>query len=275
MMPQVRNLLGAFLFRGDEVYKSLSVLSGGERSRLALVKLLLEPANLLILDEPTNHLDMSSKDVLLDALKSFSGTVVFVSHDRRFISELADRVVELSRPHERAQTAVRNFPGDYEYYLWRLEQEASHASAEAGAGEHAAVSAGVEYAREHARDHGGANGDGSRRSASGPSRSGGYGRTGQGSGGSRGGGDHQQLKQRRNALQKIKRQEETLMSRIEELDTEHQRLQALLADPEVYADGERIREVKDQLQRCESEQEKLTEEWQELEEQRSTLETEQ
>jgi ATP-binding cassette subfamily F protein 3 len=147
---------------------------------------------------------------------------------------------------------VRNFPGDYEYYLWRLEQEASHVNGEAGPGQRAAVSAGVEHARERARAHSDANG----------------------TGGS-GTGDHQQLKQRRNALQKIKRQEETLMSRIEKLDAEHERLQAQLADPEVYADGERIREVKDQLQRCESEQEKLTEEWQELEEQRSELEAEQ
>jgi ATP-binding cassette subfamily F protein 3 len=112
LLPKIRNLLGAFLFRGDDIEKPVRVLSGGERSRLALLKMLLHPANLLILDEPTNHLDLTSKDVLLEALKSFEGTVLFVSHDRAFIEELADRVLELEdggRP--------RWYVGDYRYYL--------------------------------------------------------------------------------------------------------------------------------------------------------------
>jgi ATP-binding cassette subfamily F protein 3 len=112
LLPKIRNLLGAFLFRGDDVEKSVRVLSGGERSRLALLKMLLRPANLLILDEPTNHLDLTSKDVLLEALKSFEGTVLFVSHDRAFIEELADRVLEL----EDGGTP-RWYVGDYRYYL--------------------------------------------------------------------------------------------------------------------------------------------------------------
>ena len=111
LIPKVRDMLGAFLFRGDDVYKSLNVLSGGEKSRVALLLLLLSPNNLLILDEPTNHLDMHSKDVLQEALKSFGGTVVFVSHDRGFIESLATRVLEL-KPGE-----FKVFPGDYKYYL--------------------------------------------------------------------------------------------------------------------------------------------------------------
>ncbi len=117
LIPKVRDMLGAFLFRGDDVYKSLDVLSGGEKARVALLKLLLRPVNFLILDEPTNHLDMHSKDVLLDALKDFGGTVIFVSHDRGFIESLSTRVLEL-KPGQ-----YRIFPGDYKYYSERIEQE--------------------------------------------------------------------------------------------------------------------------------------------------------
>lgn len=119
LIPKIRDMLGAFLFRGDDVHKSLDVLSGGEKARVALLKLLLRPVNFLILDEPTNHLDMHSKDVLLDALKDFGGTVIFVSHDRRFIENLSTRVLEL-KPGQ-----FRLFPGDYKYYMERLEREAN------------------------------------------------------------------------------------------------------------------------------------------------------
>lgn len=119
LVPKVRDMLGAFLFRGDDVFKSLDVLSGGEKARVALLKLLLRPVNLLILDEPTNHLDMHSKDVLLEALKDFGGTVLFVSHDRGFIEDLSTRVLELKPGSHRI------FPGDYKYYMQRLEDEAN------------------------------------------------------------------------------------------------------------------------------------------------------
>lgn len=126
LIPKVRDMLGAFLFRGDDVFKSLDVLSGGEKSRVALLKLLLKPVNLLILDEPTNHLDMHSKDVLLEALKDFGGTVIFVSHDRGFIEGLSTRVLELKPGH------FRTFPGDYSYYMERLEREANGEEVESG-----------------------------------------------------------------------------------------------------------------------------------------------
>ncbi len=119
MIPDLRNLLGAFLFRGDDIYKSVEVLSGGEKSRLSLMKLLLHPHNLLILDEPTNHLDLHSKDVLLEALTRYDGTVIFVSHDRGFIEQLATRVLELS-----TDKPPQDHVGDYEYYLWRKSVEA-------------------------------------------------------------------------------------------------------------------------------------------------------
>jgi len=111
MVPRLRDILGAFLFTGDDIHKPVSVLSGGERNRLALAKMLLRPSNLLLMDEPTNHLDLNSKEVLLDALKGFDGTVVFVSHDRYFVNALATRIVEVEAG------CVENYFGDYEYYL--------------------------------------------------------------------------------------------------------------------------------------------------------------
>ena len=94
---ELRTLLGCFLFSEDDVFKRIGVLSGGERNRYALAKMLLAPSNFLLLDEPTNHLDMRAKDVLLDALKEYNGTVVFVSHDRYFIDNLATRIFEIRR----------------------------------------------------------------------------------------------------------------------------------------------------------------------------------
>jgi ATP-binding cassette, subfamily F, member 3 len=112
---ELRNLLGCFLFSNDDVFKPLGVLSGGERNRYALARMLLHPSNFLLLDEPTNHLDLRAKDVLLDALQEFNGTVVFVSHDRYFIDKLATRVFEIG------DGRVEVFPGNYEDYLWRKQ----------------------------------------------------------------------------------------------------------------------------------------------------------
>ena len=112
---ELRSLLGCFLFSEDDVFKKIGVLSGGERGRYALLRLLLHPANFLLLDEPTNHLDLRAKDVLLDALTDYAGTVVFVSHDRYFIDKLATRVFEIGGGK------VEIYPGNYEDYLWRKQ----------------------------------------------------------------------------------------------------------------------------------------------------------
>jgi len=111
----LRNLLGCFLFSGDDVFKRIGVLSGGERNRYALLRMLLHPANFLLLDEPTNHLDIRAKDILLNALSAYTGTVVFVSHDRYFIDKLATRVFEIGGGK------VEVYPGNYEDFLWRKQ----------------------------------------------------------------------------------------------------------------------------------------------------------
>jgi ATP-binding cassette subfamily F protein 3 len=110
---ELRSLLGSFMFSGDDVFKPLGVLSGGERNRYAMAKMLVSPANMLLLDEPTNHLDLRAKDVLLEAIANFTGTVLFVSHDRYFIDGLATRVFEVE------DRRVHIYPGNYEDYLWR------------------------------------------------------------------------------------------------------------------------------------------------------------
>src|SRR5271170_5111103 len=117
---ELRSLLGCFLFSGDDAFKKLGVLSGGERNRYALAKILVSPANFLLLDEPTNHLDLRAKDVLLEAVSSFTGTVIFVSHDRYFIDRLATRIFEVEGGH------VHVYPGNYEDYLYRKQAAQPH-----------------------------------------------------------------------------------------------------------------------------------------------------
>jgi ATP-binding cassette subfamily F protein 3 len=116
---QARSLLGAFLFPGDDVDKKISVLSGGEKNRVAMVKILLQDANLLLLDEPTNHLDLESKDVLRQALEQYNGTIVFVSHDRDILEHLATRIIELT-PHR-----AMSYPGNYSSYLYHKKVSTS------------------------------------------------------------------------------------------------------------------------------------------------------
>jgi ATP-binding cassette, subfamily F, member 3 len=116
MVPMIRNILGGFLFSGDDVYKKVSVLSGGERTRLAVARMLLKPSNTLLMDEPTNHLDLDSKDVLLDALEDYGGTLIIVSHDRYFVEKLATKIIEIGH----GQALV--YPGTYKEFLWHKEQ---------------------------------------------------------------------------------------------------------------------------------------------------------
>jgi ATP-binding cassette subfamily F protein 3 len=115
MVPMIRNILGGFLFSGDDVYKKVAVLSGGERTRLAVARMLLRPSNTLLMDEPTNHLDLDSKDVLLEALEDYGGTLIIVSHDRYFVEKLATKIIEIGH----GQALV--YPGTYSEFLWHKE----------------------------------------------------------------------------------------------------------------------------------------------------------
>jgi ATP-binding cassette subfamily F protein 3 len=124
MIPAIRNILGGFLFSGDDVLKKVAVLSGGERTRLAVARMLLRPSNTLLLDEPTNHLDLDSKEVLLDALADYGGTLVFVSHDRYFVERLATRIVEVG------DTRATMYPGTYVEFLWSKSQGTAGPSAQ-------------------------------------------------------------------------------------------------------------------------------------------------
>jgi len=118
MVPMIRNILGGFLFTGDDVYKHVRVLSGGERTRLAVARMLLRPSNTLLLDEPTNHLDLDSKEVLLDALVDYGGTLIFVSHDRYFVERLATKIIEVGNG------GALVYPGTYKEFLWHKEHPA-------------------------------------------------------------------------------------------------------------------------------------------------------
>jgi len=221
MIPNLRGMLGAFLFAGDDIFKSVSVLSGGEKNRLALLKLLLRPVNLLILDEPTNHLDIHSKDVLLDALKNYKGTVIFVSHDRYFIEQLAENVLELT---EKGHTL---YQGNYEYYLWKKENENTESSPISGQNAENQPSSG-KLSREDE-------------------------------------------KKQKAAVRKLKREEETLLNRLAELEEEHAELTELLSTPEVYSDGIKAKEISAQIKENEENQEEIGAKWELVEEELSQI----
>ncbi len=235
LVPKMRDMLGAFLFRGDDVFKSIDVLSGGEKSRIALLELLLRPVNLLVLDEPTNHLDMHSKDVLLDALKDFGGTVVFVSHDRGFIEDLATRVLEL-RSEPGQDGSFRSFPGDYRYYMQRLEDEENGTVGASSFGAGTLPRAAQPAAAEPAIPT--------------PTMS----------------AARQSWEQQRQAQanrRKLEREVEKLEAQIAELEKHRQELEERLSLPEIYSDGEKSRAVQQEIDAASSELEELNAAWEE------------
>ena len=232
LVPKARDMLAAFLFRGDDVFKSIDVLSGGEKSRIALLELLLRPVNLLVLDEPTNHLDMHSKDVLLEALKDFGGTVVFVSHDRGFIEDLATRVLEL-HPGK-----YRNFPGDYKYYMQRLEDEENGTVGEFSF----ASSQSAQPAKKT---------EAKNQQAS-PSENVSAGKLA-----------WEEQKKLSAERRKIEKEIEKIESQIAQAEDKKQELENRLSDPAVYSDGEKSRAVQKEISDLDSELEKLNAAWEE------------
>lgn len=228
LIPSLRNLLGAFLFRGDDIHKRIKVLSGGERSRIALLKMLLHPANLLVLDEPTNHLDLNSKDVLLEALQRFSGTVLFVSHDRFFIEELATRVLELQ-----CGTSPRLYHGDYSYYLQKKssEQLESTGSNEDTAGRSDTLKQPAQPKQAETLD----------------SKS-----------------QRELDKKRKSEQRRLIRREEELLQLIEELDSAHQAIKNEMAKPENYCDGQRMKQLQAELDKNEAAGLEASTEWENI-----------
>ncbi|MDR3147118.1 MAG: ATP-binding cassette domain-containing protein [Treponema sp.] len=272
LIPRLRDMLGAFLFRGDDVYKGISVLSGGEKSRLALLRILLKPVNLLILDEPTNHLDLQSKDILLDTLKSFGGTIIFVSHDRSFMEALSTKTLELAilaesgttdaetRPGPRGQpqSRARLFYGNYGYYLDRLEREAAEQDHTAG-----------DTATAPPRP---ATGD--------PPQTGTPPAPGDvpepGSNGSpdrprglepviliKASQRREAEKQRQATIRRLERQEAEILAALEALEAEKARLEAELSDPAVYSSGEKAKAVQLKLKAMEKGIAEKTSAWEE------------
>ncbi len=226
LIPKARDMLGAFLFRGDDVFKSIDVLSGGEKSRIALLELLLRPVNLLVLDEPTNHLDMHSKDVLLQAIRDFGGTCVFVSHDRGFIEDLATRVLEL-HPGK-----WRIFPGDYKYYMQRLEDE-----------ENGIVEAPKDFAAQKAQNTQKAGKDEPLVEKSATKLS------------------WEEQKKASAERRKIEKAVEKLEAQIADVEEKKSALENQLANPEVYSNGEKAKAVQQEIQTLEEELASLNEQW--------------
>ncbi len=222
LIPLLRNLLGAFLFRGDDIFKKISYLSGGEKNRIALLKLLLHPVNLLVLDEPTNHLDLNSKDILLDALKSYTGTLIFVSHDRYFIENLATRVIELD------EGSAKDYPGDYEYYIWSKEKTENLMSGSGGSGRQEKESR-PEAAQGRAISN------------------------------------REKDKTVKREKRKLEKRADEVMALIDKLEKEASDFENKMGLPEYYSDGLKIKELKILLDESKKKQIDLMSEWESIE----------
>jgi ATP-binding cassette subfamily F protein 3 len=233
-VPRLRGHLGAFLFSGDDVDKKVSVLSGGEKARLALAKMLLHPTNLLVLDEPTNHLDIEACEVLEQALGQYQGTLVFVSHDRSFINALATRVVEVQAG------VLRSFPGDYDDYLRKTEEPAPiQATATAAAEPVPAVPTKPEPARAKGSKHSKAK--------------------------------RQKNRDRRKAREKLARTVGRLEDEIHAAESEVESLGWKLGDPELYKEVDRLRELTEAKQTLDASVAEKYAEWERLNDEMSAL----
>lgn len=239
LIPKLRDMLGAFLFRGDDVYKSLDVLSGGEKSRIALLQLLLSPVNLLVLDEPTNHLDIHSKDVLLKALESFGGTVVFVSHDRGFIEELATKVLHLE------PGKFKYYPGNYQYYIEQVEKQSAGENLSLGLGHS------PENSAKQNESSSSSNGDALRNVPEAASETKLF---------------WEEQKKRDAEKRKVEKEVSKLEAEIEELENKKSELEAKMGNPEVYSNGEKAKAVQSEINALISQIDQKTQAWEEASE---------
>ena len=254
LIPKVRDMLGAFLFRGDDVFKSINVLSGGEKSRIALLELLLRPVNLLVLDEPTNHLDMHSKDVLLDALKDFGGTVVFVSHDRGFIEDLSTRVLELVPATDSPVCPGKHrvFPGDYKYYMQRIEDEANGTVGESS------------FAGQTTANQVGVNGGFGTNLSSGKNASSGAVNKSDASDNKPVSATKLSWEEQKKAeaeKRKIEKEVQRLEAEIAKSEAEKKTLENQMANPDVYSNGEKCKAVQKQIDDVVAHLEELNAQW--------------
>ena len=225
-----RTLLGSFLFRGDDVFKPVGVLSGGEKSRLALVRMLLEPPNFLLMDEPTTHLDMGSIDALVSALEDYEGTLVFISHDVHFIRSMARCVVHVSGG------VLTRYAGDYQYYLDKTRATSERAALTAGLTNHQPSLLRGNAAASAAPAAGAKTKEQKRLEA-----------------------------EARNARSRRRRELETTLAeteaRLEALATRQRQIETLLQDPATFADGARARDLQQELDSIETETAKKTTSW--------------
>ena len=229
-LPELRSLLGAFLFSGDDVYKKVEVLSGGEKNRLALAKILLKPSNFLVLDEPTNHLDRPGREVLLNALRSYSGTILVVSHDRHFLDGLVDEIWEM------ADSRVRVFVGNYsDYHHTRLQEaelekvsQESKSTTSTSDSETAVKAPSVKKSKEQKRL------------------------------------EAVERQERYQVQSKIENELKKVVTEIERLETRKAELETMLSDSEVYRDGDRARSILKEYDKIREELTKWYERWEKI-----------
>ncbi|KMY52821.1 multidrug ABC transporter ATP-binding protein [Bacillus sp. FJAT-27231] len=215
---EIRTILGNFLFSGDDVLKPVHALSGGEKARLALAKLMMQKSNFLVLDEPTNHLDLDSKEVLENALIDYPGTLLFVSHDRYFINRIASKVIEMS------SSGMTEYLGDYDYYVAKKQEQKELAELEKTALPKVEETTPADSSNYYS--------------------------------------DKEQKKKERQKRRRIEEIEE----RIESLELEVEEAEDLLCQPEVFQDHEKSLELQQRVESCQSEIEKLMQEWETLHE---------
>ena len=262
---QIRNVLAAFLFTGDDVFKRIRDLSGGERGRVSLAKLMLSEANFLILDEPTNHLDIASKEILENALVHYTGTVLYVSHDRYFINKTATRILDLT------MGTLINYIGNYDYYLEKKEtQEKAYLASAAQAANRSAKSPGAGNAgtSSHLTAAAGANptalsGNGTGTSAA-SSASAVTAAVQAAASASSGKLDWKQQKEEQTRLRKKQNELKRVEEEIHTLETRDQEIDALLCDETVFSDVPRLMELNKEKEELNAKLEGLYEKWEEL-----------